>query len=256
MPMNLDSVGAVSRAGRTLLELHGRAVVLARRRRRAARPDGLRARVHHRELVESEIAQKVLPTLPVIVGMGAGKMPSFGDINWAMLVHGEQSIEVYGPIPTDGDDRVPVARSSASTTRARARSRSLETESTYKDTGKPAFKVRFAAFIRGEGGFGESRGRRAPRAGEDPRARTRPRDHVRDALGPGAALPLVGRPQPAALRSRLRQAGRISEADPARLVHLRIHGAGVAAHVVRIGPGEVHGRWTPASRSPSSRATS
>ena len=29
-------------------------------------------------------------------------MPSFGDINWAMLVHGEQAIEVFGEIPADG----------------------------------------------------------------------------------------------------------------------------------------------------------
>jgi len=46
--------------------------------------------------------QRVLPTFPVIIGMGAGGMPSFGDINWAMLVHGEQSIEVFGEIPPDG----------------------------------------------------------------------------------------------------------------------------------------------------------
>ena len=34
----------------------------------------------------------------------------------------------------------------------------METESKYTDSGKPAFNTRFAAFIRGEGGFGESRG--------------------------------------------------------------------------------------------------
>ena len=34
----------------------------------------------------------------------------------------------------------------------------IENTCTYVDTGKPAFDTRFAAFIRGEGGFGESRG--------------------------------------------------------------------------------------------------
>ena len=33
---------------------------------------------------------------------------------------------------------------------------------TYVDSGKPAFTTRFAAFIRGEGGFGERRATRSP----------------------------------------------------------------------------------------------
>ena len=50
-----------------------------------------------------DVKQRVLPTFPVIVGMaGGGGMPSFGDINWAMLVHGEQRVENFGEIPVDG----------------------------------------------------------------------------------------------------------------------------------------------------------
>ncbi len=51
----------------------------------------------------------------------------------------------------------------------------IENTSTYVDTGKPAFTTRFAAFIRGEGGFGESRGPEIP---DPPKSPEREPDHV------------------------------------------------------------------------------
>ncbi len=45
------------------------------------------------------VEQRVLPTFAVIVGMGIGNVGTF---NPAMLVHGEQAIELHGEIPVVG----------------------------------------------------------------------------------------------------------------------------------------------------------
>ena len=115
----------------------------------------------------------------------------------------------------------------------------------------PRSTTRFAAFIRGEGGFGESRGRRAagpPKMPGHDSPTTRSR--TRHASRPGAALPPVRRPQPAALRPGVRQARRLPEADPPRPVHLRLHRPRVAARVVRLRRRPSSRAWTRASRSP------
>ena len=116
--------------------------------------------------------QRVLPTMPVVIAMGGGPgMPSWGDFDFRMLLHGEQGVTRASvrSRPTARSDSS--ASSSASTTRARPRSSGSRTTSTYVDSGKPAFTTRFAAFIRGEGGFGESRGPRHRGPAEDARPR-------------------------------------------------------------------------------------
>ena len=100
-------------------------------------------------------------------------MPSFGEINWAMLVHGEQSIEVFGPIPADGTVE-STTRIVGIYDKGSGALAVMETESKYKDSGKPAFNTRFGAFIRGEGGFGDSRGDALP---ERPKIPERAPDH-------------------------------------------------------------------------------
>ena len=156
MPMNLDSVGSVSAPGDRSWD-HKDALLYALGVG-AGQIDPTGFELEFTTENSQNIPQQVLPTFPVIVGMaGGGGMPSFGDINWAMLVHGEQRVEVFGPIPTEG--------TITSTTRivgiydkGSGALAVMETESKYTDTGKPAFNTRFGAFIRGEGGFGESRG--------------------------------------------------------------------------------------------------
>ena len=100
MPMNLDSVGAVSEPGQR--SWTSKDALLYALGVGAGQTDPTGFELEFTTENSQNTPQRVLPTFPVIIGMGAGAMPSFGDINWAMLVHGEQSIEVFGEIPPDG----------------------------------------------------------------------------------------------------------------------------------------------------------
>jgi acyl dehydratase len=90
-----------------------------------------------------------------------------------MLLHGEQGVTVHGPIPPDGEVET-VSRIVGIYDKGKAAVIRLENNATYVDSGKPAFSTRFAAFIRGEGGFGESRGDEIP---DPPKAPERAPDH-------------------------------------------------------------------------------
>src|ERR1700675_3565445 len=157
MPMNLEAVGTVSKPGERSWDSTDALLYAFGVGAGQLDPTGFELEFTTENSTTSGIEQKVLPTFPVIIGMGAGKMPSFGDINWAMLVHGEQKIEVFGPIPTDGTV-VSTTRIVGIYDKGSGALAVMETESKYKDSGRPAFNTRFGAFIRGEGGFGDSRG--------------------------------------------------------------------------------------------------
>jgi len=99
----------------------------------------------------------VLPTFATIVGLGGAGRGALGDFDPAMLVHGEQSIEMHGVIPPDG------AVTTTSTVAGIFDKGSgalvvLESQSRDAGTGAPCFSSRSALFIRGEGGFGGDRG--------------------------------------------------------------------------------------------------
>ncbi|HVA74190.1 MAG TPA: MaoC/PaaZ C-terminal domain-containing protein [Acidimicrobiales bacterium] len=103
------------------------------------------------------VTQKVLPTFPVVVPGGAGAFGKIGDFNPAMLVHGEQSVELYGSLPVEGTV-------SATTTIAGIYDKgsgavvATETVATDAKTGDKLWTTTSSAFIRGEGGFGGDRG--------------------------------------------------------------------------------------------------
>jgi acyl dehydratase len=160
MPMNLDSVGSVSSPGERSWD-HKDCLLYALGVG-AGQTDPTGSELEFTTENSQDVKQLTLPTFPVIVGMaGGGGMPSFGDINWAMLVHGEQRVEVFGPIPTEGTI-VSTTRVVGIYDKGSGALAVMETESKYKDSGKPAFNTRFGAFIRGEGGFGDSRGDELP----------------------------------------------------------------------------------------------
>jgi acyl dehydratase len=159
MPMNLDSVGAVSAPGQR--SWTSKDALLYALGVGAGQTDPTGFELEFTSENSQNTPQRVLPTFPVIIGMGAGAMPSFGEINWAMLVHGEQSIEVFGEIPPEGTVE-SVTQIVGIYDKGSGALAVMETESKYVDSGKPAFTVRMGAFIRGEGGFGDSRGPELP----------------------------------------------------------------------------------------------
>ena len=114
--------------------------------------------------------QRVLPTFAVIIGGGGVPFNKIGTFNPALLVHGEQGIELFGEIPTEGEIE---SKGRCTAIWDKGSGAVVEMESTSVDvaTGKPLLKTRMAAFLRGEGGFGGERG---------PSARTTPPERAPD----------------------------------------------------------------------------
>src|SRR5258708_16772243 len=156
MPMNLDAVGAVSEPGRNAWT--SKDALLYALGTGAGRMDPTGFELEFTTENSQNVEQRVLPTMPVVIAMGGGPgLPSWGEFDYRMLLHGEQGVTVHGPIPPDGEvDSVTTIvgiydKGKAAVVR-------LESVSTYADTGKPAFTTRFAALIRRPGGFCETRG--------------------------------------------------------------------------------------------------
>ena len=190
MPMNLDAVGAVSKPSRTSwtskdallyalgvgagqtdptgFELEFTTENSHGRRAARAADDAGRARDGRR----SGPAELGRVRLPHAAARRAGR-------------------DGARPDPARRRGRVGRARSSASTTRARPRSCGSRRSRRTSTAASPRSTTRFAAFIRGEGGFGESRGDEIADPPKMPDRSARPRGDVRDARRPGVALPPV-----------------------------------------------------------------
>jgi acyl dehydratase len=109
---------------------------------------------------------KVLPTFSVIPVYGM--LISIFDVpglefNPALILHGEQEIEVFAPIPTAASVHND-ARIAAIYDKAKAAVLVLESTTT-DQKGNKLFVNRFSLFLRGEGGFG---GEPGPRISNDP----------------------------------------------------------------------------------------
>jgi acyl dehydratase len=101
--------------------------------------------------------QRVLPTFAVIIGGGGAPLKQAGSFNPAMLVHGEQGIELLDEIPPDGELE-STGRIAGVWDKGKGAVIELESESINVATGKPLLKTFTSVFIRGEGGFGGERG--------------------------------------------------------------------------------------------------
>jgi len=132
----------------------------------------------------TEKAQQVLPTFAVIIGGGGVPFNKIGSFNPAMLVHGEQAIEVYAPIPPEGTVR-STGRIAAIWDKGKGAVVVMESESVNAANDEPLFKTTMSAFIRGEGGFGGERGPSADASGPPDRA---PDHQVTYATRPDQAL--------------------------------------------------------------------
>ena len=101
--------------------------------------------------------QQVLPTYAVIPGMLAiGAIQGVGDLNFAMMVHGEQGIRLHADLPVDGTVDV-----TGEITGIWDKGSGALIEFLGKGTtpdGQLLFETTTALFFRGEGGFGGERG--------------------------------------------------------------------------------------------------
>jgi len=165
--------------------------------------------------------QQVLPTFAVIIGGGGAPFNKIGTFNPAMLVHGEQGIELHDAIPSEGEIE-STGRISGIYDKGKGALVVMESESVLVSTGKPLLKTRMSAFIRGEGGFGGERG-----PSVEFEVPSRKADHeVTYATREDQALTYrlsVRGSQPAALGPVVRADGRLRPTDPPRPVHLRVH---------------------------------
>ncbi len=102
----------------------------------------------------------VIPPFPALTGIiGLEGM----DFNPAMLLHGEQYLELFGPIPEQGKVK---SYPRISAIYDKGKGALVEIEVTTRDSKeKPLFLNRFSVFIRGEGGFG---GEKGPEPGFEP----------------------------------------------------------------------------------------
>jgi acyl dehydratase len=110
----------------------------------------------------TEKNQKVLPTMPVVLGArGAVPMQKIGSFNPAMLVHGEQAVELARPLPPEGTLKA-TGKLAAIYDKGKGAVIVTETESVDAKTGELLFRTRSSMFVRGAGGFGGDRGPSGP----------------------------------------------------------------------------------------------
>jgi acyl dehydratase len=95
---------------------------------------------------------------------GLGSVPGL-EFNFAMLLHGEQDLEVHAPIPPEA--RITnKAKIAEIWDKGKAALVVLQVD-TRDEAGKPLFTNRFSLFLRGEGGFGGESGPKAGNAAPD-----------------------------------------------------------------------------------------
>jgi acyl dehydratase len=104
-----------------------------------------------------DVTQRVLPTFPVVVPGGRGGFAAVGSFNPAMLVHGEQSVELHGPIPVEGTVS-SVTTITGIYDKGSGAVIGMETVAKDVTSGSPLWTCTSSAFIRGEGGWGGDRG--------------------------------------------------------------------------------------------------
>ena len=139
MPMNLDAVGAVSDPGRDSWTSKDALLYALGVGAGQIDPTGFELEFTTENSTRT-IAQRVLPTLPVVIAMGGGPgLPSWGDFDFRDAVARRAGRDRARPDPARRRGRVGRRASSASTTRARPRSCGSRPSRRTSTRGKPAF---------------------------------------------------------------------------------------------------------------------
>ena len=191
MPMNLDAVGAVSEPGP---QRRGRRRTRCSTRSASApaRPTRPVSSSSSRPRTRSDTPQRVLPTMPVVISMGGGPgLPSWGEFDFRDAAARRAGRDRARPDPARRRGRVGRAHRRHLRQGQGGRGAAREQVDLRRHRQARVLRPASRAFIRGEGGFGESRGDEHRRPAEDARARARSRGHVRDPRRPGVALPAV-----------------------------------------------------------------
>jgi acyl dehydratase len=103
--------------------------------------------------------QLAYPTMAVVLGVPAkAAWKAIGKFNWALLVHGGQDIVLHAPIPVDGVIST-VTEVTSMADKGKAAVVEFETRSGDAESRQALFTTRWRLFIRGEGGWGQTRGR-------------------------------------------------------------------------------------------------
>jgi acyl dehydratase len=102
------------------------------------------------------IKQRMVPTMPVTLGVDFSVLKQAGRFDWAGLLHAEQEVELLGEIPVEGA-ATAVTRITQMLDKGKAALVTAETSGTAAD-GSPLWRSAATLFIRGVGGWGGNRG--------------------------------------------------------------------------------------------------
>jgi acyl dehydratase len=129
-----------------------------------------------------DVPQRVLPTMPVVLGVDVGVLKAAGTIEWPRLVHASQSVELLAPLPVEGSGTART-RLVEMWDKGKAALVVIETEAV-DGCQAVLFRTRMALFIGGAGGWG---GERGP-ATEDATPESKPDETVTYVTRPDQAL--------------------------------------------------------------------
>jgi len=103
------------------------------------------------------VVQKVLPTFGVVLATGGAAFGLAGSFDATRAVHGEQGIELAGPLPSEGRI-VTTSRLAGIYDKGAGAVVAVESRSVDAATGQWRFTTTSSLFLRGGGGFGGDRG--------------------------------------------------------------------------------------------------
>ncbi|MBU6372556.1 MAG: MaoC family dehydratase N-terminal domain-containing protein [Alphaproteobacteria bacterium] len=128
---------------------------------------------------------KALPTMATVIAWGAGGLAGQMGINYLMVVHGEQKLEIHEPLPTEAPIKAAV-RVIGAYDKGKDKGAVIYTETVISrtDTGARLATLVSSTFARGDGGFG------GPSEGA-------PEPHPTPTRAPDAEVALVTRPDQA-----------------------------------------------------------